>query len=327
MVRPKIEPRRVLVTGSEGFVGRHLRHAIERRRATQIGVDLPGSGADIEVDLADPQFDAAALVEQAGDVDAIIWMAAKITRGSSVDADARRNLRAIAEAPCRVLEAFATRGRGLPHLVACSTFKMYGPPRGDGPVDPEDPPQSPDPHSYGSAKFLAERLLANTSVRLGIRHAVVRPSCIYGPGQHAHNAIPRFLRAALAGESPVVYGDGSSLRDDVFAPDLAWLMGEAALQRAHGAFHATGDGSRTIADVARVCCEAVHAEGGPRVAPVLDPSKTPKWWIDQRFDRSASDRDLSYQPLDLLEGLRRQVRWMKAGSDPADTMRFGRVER
>ncbi len=315
---------RILVTGSEGFVGRHLTAAIAARGVERVGVDLPGTGADVELDLSDPAFDPAALVAEVGAVDAVIYMAARITRGSSVDGAARDNLRAIAEAPVRLMEAFVARGGRPPHLVLCSTFKMYGPPRDDRPVDPADPPQSPDPHSYGSAKFLAERLTEIASARSGFRFAVVRPSCIYGPGQHGHNAIPRFLRAALAGEPPVVFGDGTSLRDDVFAPDLATLMLEAALQRARGAFHAAGECSRTIEDVARVCCEAVEAEGGPRVAARLDPSQPPKWWIDQRFDREASDRVLSYVPTDLLEGLRRQVRWMKAGADPADTARFGR---
>jgi len=327
MKRRKIQPKRVLVTGSEGFVGRHLAQAVTSLRGTAVGVDLPGSGADIEMDLGEPDLDPEALMKEAGAVDAIIWMAAKITRGSSVDGDARRNLTAIAEAPVRVLETYAAAGKGLPHLVLCSTFKMYGPPRDDAAIDPEDPPQSPDPHSYGSAKFLAERLAEIATARLGVRHAVVRPSCIYGPGQHSHNAIPRFLQAALDGESPVVFGDGASLRDDVFAPDLSRLMAQAALQRAHGAFHASGDRSRTIAEVAQVCCEAVAAEGGPEVQPKLDASKSPKWWIDQRFDRSASDRDLSYRPVELLEGLRRQVRWMKAGADAADTMDFGKGTR
>ncbi|MCA9606304.1 MAG: NAD(P)-dependent oxidoreductase [Myxococcales bacterium] len=321
---------RILVTGSEGFVGRHLTAAIAARGVERVGVDLPGTGADIEVDLAERGFEPDALVRAAPDVDAVIYMAAKITRGSSVDAAARDNLRCIAEAPVRLMEAYvAQRGAGAgrpPHLVLCSTFKMYGPPRDDRPVDPADPPQSPDPHSYGSAKFLAERLLEIGSARSGFSFAVVRPSCIYGPGQHGHNAIPRFLRAALAGERPVVFGDGTSLRDDVFAPDLASLMLEAALQGAHGAFHACGESSRTIADVARVCCEAVEVEGGPKLSAQLDPSREPKWWIDQRFDREPSEQVLSYVPTDLLEGLRRQVRWMKAGEDPKDTARFGRPE-
>ena len=73
------------------------------------------------------------------------------------------------------------------------------------PIDPERPPQRPDPHSYGSAKSLAERSLYIASKRLGAKYAIVRPTCIYGPGQHLHNAIPTFLRASWEGKNPTVF--------------------------------------------------------------------------------------------------------------------------
>ncbi|HJK89085.1 MAG TPA: NAD(P)-dependent oxidoreductase, partial [Polyangiaceae bacterium LLY-WYZ-15_(1-7)] len=207
--RTRREGARILVTGSQGFVGTHLRHALGLRGCECVGVDVPGSGAEIERDLGARDLDPAGLVAEAGAIDAVLYMAARITRGSSVDAEARANLRAIAEAPPRLMEAFLAAGQ-RPHLVACSTFKMYGPSRperetAEGAIDPADPPQRPDPHSYGSAKFLAERLLELSAERAGYRFAVVRPSCIYGPGQHAKNAIPRFLAALLEGGRPTVY--------------------------------------------------------------------------------------------------------------------------
>lgn len=306
------------MTGSEGFVGHHLRAAIEARGAECVGVDLPGSGAELEVDLSAPDFDPAGLAKLAGDVDLVIYMAAKITRGSSVDADARNNLRAIAEAPARLIEALP---KNDVHLVLCSTFKMYGPPDHDGPIDPSNPPQSPDPHSYGSAKFLAERLMEISSARHGHRFAVVRPSCIYGPGQHAHNAIPRFLRALIDGDPPMLFGEGSSVRDDVLAADLSWLMVEAGLQKAEGAYHAAGECSRSVREVAELCCEVAAEEGLETRTPTFDTSRAPKWWIDQDFDLGSS-KTLGYAPTPLREGLRAQLRWTRAGSDPSKTASF-----
>jgi nucleoside-diphosphate-sugar epimerase len=52
---------------------------------------------------------------------------------------------------------------------------------------------------------LAERLLTIASKRLDSSFCIVRPTCIYGPGQHLHNAIPVFLRACLDGKAPTVY--------------------------------------------------------------------------------------------------------------------------
>lgn len=312
---------RVVVTGSQGFVGKHLRAALVARRCEVIGIDRPQTGAEVEIDLSDSSLDPRAIASSVGSVDAIIYMAATITRGSSVDAFARGNLRAIAEAPLRLWEAFAELG-SIPHQVYCSTYKTYGPPT-SLPIDPELPPQRPDPHSYGSAKSLAERLLFLSAARLGAPYAIVRPTCIYGPGQHIHNAIPLFLKAGLAGKIPVVHGTGKSLRDDVLAYDLSFCMAEAALRRAEGAFHAAGEKARTILETAQVCCDvASELTGGAQLSAQVDPSRPEKWWIDQSFDLSRSRSLLGYEPTPLHDGITWEARWILAGADPTDTTRF-----
>lgn len=313
--------RRIVVTGSQGFVGKHLRRALSARGCEVIGVDRPGTGAEIEQDLSDARFDAAALAERCGAVDGVIYMAATISRGSSVDAAARANLRAIASAAVDSFEAFHACSPQA-HYVYCSTYKMYGPPE-HLPIDPERPPQRPDPHSYGCAKVLAERLLAIASARTGARYAVVRPTCIYGPGQHLHNAIPTFLRSLWDGRAPVVFGTGRDVRDDVLAPDLAHCLSEACLRRAEGAFHAAGERARTILEVAEACCQAVERLGGPSgLAPVVDGSRPPKFWIDQVFDLERTRRLLGYTPTPLAEGLAAEARWIRAGADPAAAVNY-----
>lgn len=314
--------RRILVTGAQGFVGKHLRRALVARDCEVIGVDMPGSGAEVEQDLADPSYDPAALARAVGALDGIIYMAARITRGSSVDESARKNLRTISEAPVRTFEAFST-GSGSAHFVYCSTYKGYGPPE-SLPIDPLRPPQRPDPHSYGSAKALAERLLEISSRRTKAPYAIVRPTCIYGPGQHLHNAIPLFLKACLEGRNPIVFGTGNDLRDDVFAPDLAYCLSEACLRRATGPFHAGGESGRTILEVAKLCCQAVAELGGQKnLEPVIDPSKPPKWWLDQSFDLSRTRQVLGYTPTPLIDGLKREARWIAAGASAAAAVEFG----
>src|SRR5690606_32048376 len=152
--------------------------------------------------------------------------------------------------------------RGLcTHLVDCSTYKIYGPQRQERIVAATHP-RRPDPFSYGSAKALGERLVAIASARAGFTYAMVHPTCIYGPRQHLHNAIPMFLKAARAGQHPAVCGDGKSIRDDVNAPDLADVLIEAALQKKTGSFNAHGEKARTSLEVAELCCRAIARLGG-----------------------------------------------------------------
>jgi UDP-glucose 4-epimerase len=308
-------PRAIVVTGSQGFVGKHVRRALELRGIRVIGVDKPGTAAEVEVDLGQPSFDARYLAERTGRVDGVIYMAATITRGSSVDGPARANLRTIAESAVETFEAFHQSSPGA-HFVYCSTYKGYGP-SGPGPIDPERPPQRPDPHSYGSAKALAERLLAIAAARLEAPYAIVRPTCIYGPGQHLHNAIPLFLSALWAGKPPTVFGTGRDVRDDVLASDLAHCLVEACLRKARGAFHATGERGRTIGEVAELCCRAVAELGGPSgLAPVIDGSRSPKWWLDQVFDWHRTRELLGYIPTPQLEGLKAEALWIRDGAVP-----------
>lgn len=313
---------RVVVTGSQGFVGRHVRASLARRGATCIGVDRPGTGAEIEIDLAAPDLDPASVWEKAGKADALIYMAANITRTSSVDAAARSNLRLIAEAQVRLIEAGVERGL-CTHLVDCSTYKIYGPQRQERIVAATHP-RRPDPFSYGSAKALGERLVAIASARAGFSYAMVHPTCIYGPGQHLHNAIPMFLKAALAGEHPVVFGDGKSIRDDVYAPDLADVLIEAALQKKTGSFNAHGEKARTILEVAELCCRAIARLGGRSdLKPRLETGKPPKWWLDQTFDHAATREAFAFAPTPQIDALVCEAEWIRAGA-PKDTERFAR---
>lgn len=308
---------RVLVTGSQGFVGRHLRAALSRRGVTCIGVDLPGSGAEIEADLADPNFDPQGVWDAAGKTTSIIYLAARISRTSSVDGAARLNLRLIAEAPVRLIEEAARRG-ACTHLVDCSTIKVFGPQRQDA-IQAATHPRRPDPFCYGSAKALGERLLAIAAPRAGFTYAAVYPTYVYGPGQHLHNAIPIFLKAALGGEDPLVFGDGASLRDDVLAPDVADVLAEAALQQATGSYFAAGEGARTIFEVAEACCLAVaQLTGRPGPRPRLVPGEPPKWWRNQRFDLTPTRTAFGYDPTPLVRGLAFEAAWLQAGA-PGET--------
>jgi nucleoside-diphosphate-sugar epimerase len=317
----RADGQRVVVTGSQGFLGRHVRAALARRGATCIGVDRPGSGAEIEVDLADPAFDPRAVWDAAGPVPTLLYLAANISRTVSVDAPARDNIRVIADASVQLIESGAARGL-CRHIVDCSTFKIFGPQR-QPKIEPKTHPRRPDPFSYGSAKALGERLLAVASLRSGFRYAMVHSTCIYGPGQHLNNAIPRFLRAALAGDTPVVYGNGGSIRDDVYAPDLADVIIEAGLRQATGSFHGAGERDRTIREVAEACCDAVATLTGTRVTPVHDPSQSPKWWIDQTFDAQPARDFFGYRPTSFVHALTCEAEWLRAGA-PKETERFVR---
>ena len=106
----------------------------------------------------------------------------------------------------------------------------------------------------------------------------------------------------------MLFGAGRELRDDVLVSDVATCLAEACLRRAEGPFNAAGECSRTLAEVAQLCCQAVEDVGGPKgLHPTLDGARAPKPWLDQTFDWTRTRELLGYQPTPLLEGLRRQA--------------------
>ncbi len=315
---------RIIVTGSEGFVGRQLRASLIERGCDVVGVDVRGRGADIALDLADAEFSADDLAERVGPVGGIVHLAARISRGSSVDIDARRNLRAIAEVPVRLLEAWNQR-HGFTHLVFCSTIKVYGH-QPQQPIEPTTSPLHPDAYCYGSAKALGERLLEVSRRRGQSSFAIVRPGYVYGPGQPVKTAIPAFLKACWQGDCPTVFGDGQQLRDDVLVSDVAYCLIEACLRRAQGSFNAASGQARTLLQVAQLCCRAVEALGGPKgLTPRVDGARSAARWIDQRFDVSRTQLELDYKPTELIQGLKREARWIRDGAQATSAPEYCRL--
>lgn len=88
---------RVLVTGAAGGVGRTLCEALSKLGASVVGVDRPGTDADVTADLADETATGRAVAEavrRLGGLDALVGAAGvvdTIHRASSFPADAFRS--------------------------------------------------------------------------------------------------------------------------------------------------------------------------------------------------------------------------------------------
>lgn len=81
-----------------------------------------------------------------------------------------------------------------------------------------------DFHSpYGCSKGAADQYVLDYSRGYGLRTAVFRMSCIYGPHQFGNEDqgwVAHMARNALGGEPITIYGDGMQVRDVLFVDDL-----------------------------------------------------------------------------------------------------------
>ncbi|HVB70773.1 MAG TPA: GDP-mannose 4,6-dehydratase [Acidimicrobiales bacterium] len=195
---------RALVTGSDGFVGRHLTEHL-----VASGDDV--SGFDRECDVTDR--DAVARQVRAAAPDVIFHLAALTHVGASWT-DPDETWRVNVAGTANVLSAARDERSAL--VVVVSSADVYGvvgeadlPLREDHPVSPVSP--------YARSKREAELVALDAARTLGQRVVVVRPFNHVGPGQSTSFVVPalasRLLAAKASGASEISVGDLSARRD------------------------------------------------------------------------------------------------------------------
>jgi UDP-glucose 4-epimerase len=305
---------RVLVTGGAGFIGSHLTDALLTRGDEVVVVDDLSAG---QVARLDSQLtlhkvsitDRASLtaVVRAARPELICHLAAQIDVRVSVDQpehDAQVNV----VGTVNVLEA--ARAAGARVVFASSGGALYG---RDAPIPSREDvlplPESP----YGIAKFCAEQYISLYNRLHGTRHAVLRLANVYGPRQDPAGeagVITIFCARALAGEEPVIYGDGTQTRDYVYVGDVVRSFLAAADSGRPGTWNI---GAGTEVDVVDLVAIITKLAGHP-LAPRFDLARPGE------LQRSAvaidrARRDLGWEPrMPLADGVRAVYEWIKTGA-------------
>ena len=171
-------------------------------------------------------------------------------------------------------------------------------------------PESP----YGIAKYCAEQYVGLYNRLHGCRHTILRLANVYGPRQDPageSGVIPIFCARVLAGERPVIYGDGTQTRDYVYVGDaVGGLPGRRRPGPARHLEHRHRDrGQRPGAGPPDrrggrppgrpgVRARASRRAAAQRPGGGAGPSAT---WAGRR-------------PSPLADGVRRVYRWIEAGA-------------
>ena len=182
---------RILITGSEGLIGRALRAALEARGVEVVGLDLLGTGrehGDVRsLSRVRSALDGCDGVVHLAAVSRVLWGEHDPEGCRSTNVGGLRN----------VLHALDERRR-RPWLLFASSREVYGQPRRLPAT--EDTPLLPV-NVYGRSKVEGERLMEAARAK-GVHAGTVRLSNVYGSVRdHADRVIPAFARAADSGST------------------------------------------------------------------------------------------------------------------------------
>ncbi|HSL58958.1 MAG TPA: GDP-mannose 4,6-dehydratase [Acidimicrobiales bacterium] len=216
---------RALVTGSSGFVGRHLLAHLTAEGDEPLGLDRADG-----VDITDPAQVHAAVADAAPEV--VYHLAGFADVGASWD-DPAEALRVNAEGTLHVLTA--ARAAGARRVLVVGSADVYGTvAEADLPLDEDQPLRPTSP--YAASKVAADFLALQAWLGHGLETLRIRAFNHLGPGQS-----PRFVAPAIAervarnerdGADVVELGnvtprrDFTDVRDVVRAYRLAMLGGE-----------------------------------------------------------------------------------------------------
>ena len=204
-------PRRCLVTGGGGFLGRYVVRALLARGDRVVSLDRPGVAVEGELAPGDVR-DGEAVARAARGCDAVFHLASVVDVGEAQ----RAALHAVnVGGTARVIEA--CRSEKVPRLVYCSSASVVYDGRDIEGGDETLPYGRRHVAPYAETKHIAEeRVLAANDGALFT--CAIRPHLVFGPGDT--RMLPEVLRHA-EGRLPLVVGDPDKLSDFTFVENAA----------------------------------------------------------------------------------------------------------
>ena len=306
---------RYLITGGAGFIGANLAHALVARGESVRILDdfstgrpenLGGIEDRIEIlrgDLRDP----AAVARAVRGTQVILHQAALNSNPRSIQEPGPTNAVNVGGT---LLLLEAARAAGVRRVVYASSSSVYG----DTPGLPktEEMPLSPKA-PYGVSKLAAEYYCRVFTQVYGLPTVSLRYFNVFGPRQHPDSeyaaVIPRFLRRMLAGERPVIFGDGEQSRDFTAVENVvaANLLAAGTTQGIGEVFNIACGQTSTLNQLVAWLNQLL----GTDLSAIYEAPRPADIRHSYASIRKA-EAMLDYRPtLEVQEGLRRTVEWFK----------------
>ena len=313
----KLNDKRVLVTGADGFIGSHLVQ------------QLVAAGARVRALAQYNSFNSWGWLEQVAGLEHVEVVPGDI-RDAHFCAELVRNveivfhLAALIAIPYsyRAPESFvdtnikgslnlceAARSNGVKRFVHTSTSEVYGTAQ-YVPIDEKHPlqPQSP----YSASKIGADCMALSFYHSFELPVVIARPFNTYGPRQSARAVIPTIVTQIASGRKEISLGNLAATRDFTYVEDTCrGFLAIAELDGGEGeVFHIGSNHEISVADlVARIS----DIMGGAKIEIISEEERLrPENSEVERLrcDNSKLREATGFEPkISLGDGLTRTVAW------------------
>jgi UDP-glucose 4-epimerase len=313
--------RNMVVTGGAGFIGSHVAQELAKRGYQVIIIDDLSTGRKENIE----ELIGGLLTKEVREIQFVqgsitdLPLLKKLFQG----VDCVFHLAAIPSVP-RSLEnplachevnitgtlnvLLAAKDNGVKKVIYASSSSVYG----DTPTLPKTEDMLPIPQSpYAVAKLCGEYYCQVFEQVYDLPAVCLRYFNVYGPRQDPDSeyaaVIPKFIRRALSGKPPIIFGDGEQTRDFTYVKDAVKATILAAETEVTGVYN-VGSGNRiTINELAKLILSLI----GRDLQPILQEPRPGD--IRHSLADISKMKALGYNPnYSLREGLKETIScWLR----------------
>lgn len=246
--------KRALITGSRGFIGRHMLGALNRRGWQIQCIDIADRrlGGDGDMRLLLGGGDAF----RESHFDLAIHCAAVVGGRETIDGEPARLMTANAALDAVFFDwALRNRPGRCVYFSSSAVYPVFRQIHGESRslVETMVVDTLLADQTYGAVKAWGEQLAMNVR-EAGVPVTIVRPFSGYGPDQDFCYPFPAMVSRALQHESPFeVWGDGTQVRDFVHVSDIVGATLTLAARGIDGPVNIGNGHGYTMDELARLC--------------------------------------------------------------------------
>jgi len=315
--------KHILVTGGAGFIGSHIVDSLVQEGAVVTVYDNLSSGRVanlwrvvdrinfVEGDILDCEH----LKSACRGMDIVSHQAAQLEIFKCID-NPEEDLRVNTVGTLNVLRACVANN--VSKLVYASSACIYGQPQAL--LQAEDHPHMPN-WEYGVGKLAAEKYCWIYQANHNLPVVALRYAIVYGPREWYRRVLPIFIKQVLTHNPPIIFGDGSAIRDFVYVEDVVKMHNMALVSdTANGESYNVGTGiGTTIHDLAHLVLEVAGSDlehvfedvpQGSFSKLVPDKRRNTAELQSMVLDSFKAHRELGWRPkIDIREGICRELHW------------------